>query len=358
MDTRYPLQFAPVYHIMFRHENKFKSLLKGGFRLDTATHVVMGFAIGGLATLDPVVAETTANSHSVLVAAIIGSQVPDIDTFLKLRNNAVYIRNHRGVTHSIPAVLLWPIAVAAFVYFFYPEANLLHLWLWSFVAVFLHVFVDIFNAYGTQAIRPFSSKWVALGVINTFDPNIFALHVIGLALWIAGFDPGLTFLVIYMILAGYYVLRYIMKSAVRSAVKKTIPDAERIIIAPTMRFNQWRIAVTSEDCFYVGRAYKRSITIFDRFKRIPVPKSEIIEAAKRDKNVSAFLSFSPVYRWEITEYDEYAEVRFIDLRYRSNGHYPFVAIVHLDENLDIINSYTGWIYSEEKLKKKLNVLTD
>ena len=81
--------------------------------MDTATHVVMGIAIGGLATLDPVVAESTVTTHSVLVAAIIGSQIPDIDTFLKLRNNAVYIRNHRGVTHSIPAVLFWPILVAA-----------------------------------------------------------------------------------------------------------------------------------------------------------------------------------------------------------------------------------------------------
>ena len=83
--------------------------------MDTATHVVMGIAIGGIATLDPVVAESTATSHSVLVAAIIGSQIPDIDTFLKLRNNAVYLRNHRGVTHSIPAVLFWPILVAIFV---------------------------------------------------------------------------------------------------------------------------------------------------------------------------------------------------------------------------------------------------
>src|SRR5690606_26872215 len=115
-------------------------------------------AIGGLATLDPVVAESTVNSHSVLVAAIIGSQIPDIDTFLKLRNNAVYLRNHRGVTHSIPAVLFWPIAVTAFVSLFFPETNILHLWIWSFIAVFLHVFVDIFNAYGTQALRPFSNK--------------------------------------------------------------------------------------------------------------------------------------------------------------------------------------------------------
>ena len=34
-------------------------------------------------------------------------------------------------------------------------------------------FVDIFNSYGTQALRPISNKWIQLGVINTFDPIIF-----------------------------------------------------------------------------------------------------------------------------------------------------------------------------------------
>ena len=52
-----------------------------------------------------------------------------------------------------------------------------------FLAVFLHVFVDIFNSYGTQALRPFSNKWVAIGVINTFDPIIFILHAIAIIIW-------------------------------------------------------------------------------------------------------------------------------------------------------------------------------
>lgn len=318
----------------------------------------MGIAIGGLATLDPVVADTAVNTQSVLAAAIIGSQIPDIDTFLKLRNNAVYIRNHRGITHSIPAVLLWPVLVTALVTMFYPDSNMLHLWLWSFLAVFLHVFVDIFNAYGTQALRPFSAKWVALGTINTFDPIIFGLHVIGIILWICGTPPGPTFLCMYVIIIFYYILRYIMQQTVRSAVLKTITDADEIIIAPTMRFNQWRLAVISDDCFYVGRAFKRSITIFDKFQRVPVPETPLIKAAKNDRNISAFLSFSPIYRWEIVEYDDYFEVRFIDLRYRSNGHYPFVAIVQLDLDLEIISSYTGWIFSEEKLRKKLNIVVN
>ncbi len=324
--------------------------------MDTGTHVVMGIALGGLAALDPAVAASHATATSVLIATIAGSQIPDIDTVLKLRNNAIYIRNHRGITHSIPAVLLWPLLITGVIYFFIPDANLLHLWGWTFAAVFIHVFVDIFNAYGTQALRPFSSKWVALGVINTFDPFIFAIHVLGILVWIAGANPGITFLVMYAIAIGYYVKRFQAKKRVLMEVRTLIPDAVEIIIAPTMKFHQWRIAAMNKEIFFVGRAKEGKVEILDRFKRIPVPNTPIIEAAKKDHNISAFLSFSPVYRWEVDEFEDYFEVRFIDLRYRSNGHYPFVAVVQLDCNLNPVTSYTGWVFSEKKLRKKLGVL--
>lgn len=324
--------------------------------MDTGTHVVMGLALGGLATLDPIVADSSLTASSVLIGTIVGSQIPDIDTVLKLRNNAVFIRNHRGITHSVPAVLLWPIAITAVIYPFFPDANLLHLWIWTFVAVFLHVFVDIFNAYGTQALRPFSSKWVALGVINTFDPFIFGIHVLGLFLWAAGAHPGYTFIAIYAVLIAYYVIRFIAQRQVYKAIKEIIPDATEIIIAPTMKFHDWRIAVMNDNQFFVGRSQKNTVRILDQFKRVAVPETPVILAAKNDKNLSAFLSFSPVYRWEIDEFDEHYEVRFIDLRYRSNGHYPFVAVVQLDSDLKLINSYTGWIFSEEKLRKKIDIL--
>ena len=71
------------------------------------------------------------------------------------------------------------------------------------------------------------------------------------------------------------------------------------------------------------------ITQVDTFNRVPVPETDVMHAAKQDDNIAAFLSFSPVYRWEVDTFKDHYEVRFIDLRYRSKGHYPFVAIVQL-----------------------------
>lgn len=324
--------------------------------MDSGTHLVMGIALGGLALVDPVVAQEAPTTSAVIAGMIIGSQAPDVDTILKLRSNAVYIRHHRGITHSIPAVILWPILITGLLSIIFPGANLLHLWLWTFFAVFLHVFVDIFNAYGTQALRPFSNQWIALGWINTFDPIIFALHVIALMLWAFGANPVATMFTLYSVIVGYYIIRYLLQKSVKQAVRNTIPDAERIILSPTSHFFQYRVAANSSTHHYVGRAYGRSITIYDKFPIKPLPDTPVFKAVLEDPNFKTFVSFSPLYRWELTDFeDDLIEVRLIDLRYRSNNHYPFVAIAHLTKDYKIVKSFTGWIFSEDKLQKKLVV---
>lgn len=326
--------------------------------MDTGTHVVMGIAIGGLAMSDPAVSAEAATASAVFAGVIIGSLIPDVDTVLKLRNNAVYIRHHRGITHSIPAVFLWPLIITLLLSFILPGAAFFHVWAWTLLAVFLHVFVDIFNAYGTQALRPFSKKWVAIGVINTFDPIIFTLHILAISIWSFGVDPFYPIVSMYIIIFFYYLLRFAVKAAVKNAVAHTIPDATEIIIAPTLRFFQWRVAASSENYHYVGRAYGRSITIYDRFTKDPLPEFPEVKAALEDHNVKAFTAFSPIYRWEITKFGDLCEVKLIDLRYRSKGHYPFVAVAHIDNELNVVSSYTGWIFSDEKLNKKLNFISD
>lgn len=217
----------------------------------------------------------------------------------------------------------------------------------------MHVFVDIFNAYGTQALRPFTHKWIALGYINTFDPYIFFLHVAGIGAWLLGASPGTTFLAIYAVIILYYVKRYNDRKEIVGKINEYFPATEYVATSPTIKQNHWRVAIKTDRRFYVGTVENGHIQLFDEFERVPLPNTKLIEVAKTDKNIAAFLSFSPIYRWEITENERYTEVRLIDLRYRSKGYYPFVAVVQIDNDLTILNSYTGWIFSEGTLQKKL-----
>src|SRR5690625_1788697 len=308
--------------------------------MDTGTHIVMGVALGGLATLDPTVQQDPTLFHAVLVGTIVGSHAPDFDTVMKLRNNATYIRHHRGISHSVPAVIFWGIFIASIIYMFVPQVNFLHLWLWTFLAVILHVFVDIFNAYGTQAYRRFTHKWIAHGCINTFEPYIFTLHIAGIGAWVLGANPGYTWMIIYAVITLYYIKRYMDKREITKKIKDYFPDTENIATSPTIKQNYWRVAITAKDKFYVGIVGNGHIEIIDEFDRTPRPDSKIMKVAKEDKNIAAFLSFSPVFRWEVNDFDDFTEVRLIDLRYRSKGHYPFVAVVQIDDNMTVMSSYT------------------
>jgi inner membrane protein len=159
-----------------------------------------------------------------------------------------------------------------------------------------------------------------------------------------------------MVIVIYYILRFAVQKAVKNAVHHTIQDEEYVIVAPTMRFFHWRIAAKSKTHYYVGRAYGRTVNIYDKFEIKPLPKTALIDAAMKDPNLAAFVSFSPMYRWEISELENgLIEVRLIDLRYRSDNRYPFVAVAHLNDDNDIVTSYTGWIFTEDKLQRKLQI---
>ncbi|ODG89914.1 MULTISPECIES: metal-dependent hydrolase [Bacillaceae] len=321
--------------------------------MDTGTHLVMGFTLGGLATLSPIVLHDPHLTNSLLLTTIIGSQLPDSDTILKLRNNAKYLKHHRGITHSIPAVILWTLSLSAIMTLFNNREHFGLYLFWSFLAVSVHVFVDLFNAYGTQALRPFSKRWIAFGIINTFDPIIFAIHLVGVPFVIFHFRAGPICVMLYFIMIFYYAFRYRQKQIVIQTVTKKLPDVKRVYVSPSIKYTHYHIVASTDSHHYVGKIKKRIFKIHDVFKRIPLPVIEDVKAAFKDENVKSFLAFSPVYIWELIGHDDHKELRLIDLRYRTETYYPFVAVVKFDYEHNIISSFTGWIFSEKKLQKKL-----
>mgnify|MGYP001442244704 CR=1 FL=1 len=325
--------------------------------MDTATHIAMGVAVGGLATIDPVVQQQPELFQAVFIGAIIGSHAPDFDTFFKFRNNATYIRQHRGWSHSPIAVLFWSVLITFCIYFFYDNISLFNLWLWIFISVVLHVFVDIFNAYGTQALKPFVNKWIALGWIHTFDPFIFFIFVAGSVAWALGADPRYTFLIVFFILTLYYIKRYFDKREITKILYDYFDHVEKVITQPTIKHNVWRIVVETHKHYYVAESNDGYIYIHDKFIKKDIPETKEMKVAMEDANIQSFIDFSPIYRYEIEKKGANTEIRFIDLRYRSKGRYPFVAVVILDRHYNVLNSHIGWIYSEDKLQKKLEPLS-
>ena len=322
--------------------------------MDTLTHTLMGGTLVGLATIDP---NIDAISAGFIATAVGASLVPDIDTVMKMKNNAVYITHHRGVTHSLPfTFLIWPVLLTLIAHFAF-GLPFLNTYLWVQLAVFVHVFVDIFNSYGTQALRPLDNTWIQLGTINTVDIPILIVHGLYFILWFIGFSPVALFFLMYAFLLLYYIIRYFMQRFLIRKVHKQLPNEniKRTFVMPTLHFSQWRIIAVTENAYYVGRSFQGNIIFYDRFNREEYLPNEIFMSIKHDKNFKAFTFFSSIYRYELTSLDrETFELRYIDLRYLKEGHYPFVCLMHLDkETYEVTHSYTGWVFTEDKLQRKL-----
>ncbi|QQE73803.1 metal-dependent hydrolase [Brevibacillus composti] len=325
--------------------------------MDTATHFAMGFGLAGLAHLDPVVASTPGLAEAVMVGTVIGSQAPDLDGFTRFRGSATYIRNHRGVSHSIPALAVWTAAIFAFVQAISPQVHWLHLLGWIFAAVCLHVFVDLFNAYGTKGFYPFRDTWISWNVIFIFDPFIFAAHLVGLMLWGAGADPGQVFMWVYLSLIPYYFWRWQAHKKTVETVRRSVSKDGTYTVVPTLSWNLWTFVVKTDQHWYVGEVHGGEVSILDVFSI--KPENDLIAAAKADHKVQSFLSFTRYAHVEAKEQPFGYEVRWFDLRYRARfpgkSHYMFVAVVYLDKERNIRDSFVGWIHrGEEQLAKKLD----
>ncbi|HBI05114.1 MAG TPA: hypothetical protein DDY49_13925 [Paenibacillaceae bacterium] len=321
--------------------------------MDTGTHFAMGFGLAGLAYLDPTVASQPELANAVLLGTILGSQAPDIDTVLKLKGNAIYIRNHRGNTHSFPAVLIWGGLISAILYAFSPGISFLHLFLWTLLAVMVHVGMDIFNAYGTQVTKPVNKKWLSLNTINIFDPFIMGIHVVGFILWKIGYHPGHVFAGIYAVMIVYMIQRVLAYRSTIQYAQNYLGIKGRYTLLPSLIWGRWRLIVENDQRYYVGQIKNKEIILHDSFDKHAEKIEPVLEKAKKDKNISAFLSFSRYAHVTTNELEYGYEVKWIDLRYRTKTHYAFIAIAHLDKQLNILDSYTGWEYREHKISEKL-----
>ncbi|MCR8659495.1 metal-dependent hydrolase [Paenibacillus endoradicis] len=322
--------------------------------MDTASHFVVGVGLAGLSQLDPVVISQPAMQTAVILATIIGSQAPDFDTITRLRSNEIYIRQHRGISHSIPAVLLWTILISASFYMFFDlNEGYGHLLSWTLLAVGLHVGMDLFNTYGTQALRPFSRVWISWNIIHIFDPFIFITHVIAGILWISRLlDPSLIFPVLYIVIAIYYVVRVGYHYYLKRYLNEHIPihKNEILTIIPTVRFRIWHLMIKMRDGSYkLGTLNRGNIRWVEQISSDHHP---LIDKSRQHPTVAALLSFTKHTVAHITEHPWGTEVRWCDARYRHRRQYPFVAIVFYDHDEQPLASYVGWL-NDQKLYKRL-----
>ncbi|TCZ75861.1 metal-dependent hydrolase [Paenibacillus albiflavus] len=324
--------------------------------MDSATHFVIGLGLAGLAHIDPVIANDSTAMVAVLFGTSIGSQIPDSDSVFRLKNNAAYIRMHRGISHSIPLLVIWTALITLTIMLFVHGLPFWHIAMWVGIAVFVHVFMDLFNTYGTQMLWPFSKKWISWNIIHIFDPFIFGTHVIAIVIWaIRWSEPAVIFPFLYILIGLYYIWRTLAHQVIeRNLYHKdhTYLNGDKYYLIPTIQIGNWNIVKRRADASYqLGELKRGRLNWIDQ---VDCHQHPAVEQSKLHPDIQALLYFTSFACAEVREHDYGFEVRWVDVRYRHRKQYPFVAVLLMDHQYQTIGSYIGWL-NEEKLEKKLGM---
>lgn len=144
--------------------------------MDSITQAVLGGSIG-----EAVLGKKTGNTGALIGAAV--ATIPDLDVVLYLFYNKFDMLSiHRGFSHSILFSLMGAFLIAYILQRlkWTEMIGYWRLWVFSWLALFTHILLDAFTAYGTQLFLPFSDKRVGFDSINVVDPVYTLPLLIGL----------------------------------------------------------------------------------------------------------------------------------------------------------------------------------
>lgn len=141
--------------------------------MDPLTHTLAGAVLvrAGLGRSAPLATAT----------AIIAANAPDVDVVAYFKDEYFALAFRRGITHGLPALLLWPFVVTGAVLLFdrfirrrrRPAATPVQprmLLLISAVAVATHPVLDWLNNYGMRWLLPFNGRWSYGDAVFIIDP--------------------------------------------------------------------------------------------------------------------------------------------------------------------------------------------
>jgi len=144
--------------------------------MDSLTQATLGAAIG----------EATLGKHIGNKGAVLGAivaTIPDLDVALYLLYDKFEMLSiHRGFSHSIVFSIIGAFLIA-YVLQRIKWTKLVsyqRLWIFTWLALFTHILLDTFTAYGTQLFLPFSDWRVGFDSINVVDPVYTVPLLIGL----------------------------------------------------------------------------------------------------------------------------------------------------------------------------------
>jgi inner membrane protein len=276
--------------------------------MDSITHIVLGAAIG------EIVAGKSLGKKALLLGAIAQS-IPDIDFVASFwLDTARDVLAHRGFTHSLLFIALMTILLTLAARR-WRGGRVLSVggWLFFFgLELFVHIFIDAFNVYGTGWFEPFSHYRVSFNSLFVADPffSIWqAISVLALLILKRGHRFRKYWAVAGVALSGLYVVycngnKYRIDTRVEQELRRQQLSYTRYFTTPTPLNNfLWFVIAEGPGGFQTGYA-----SVFDRKREISFhffPKNDsLLDPMRERRDVGYLLRFSEGYytidRWHDT----------------------------------------------------------
>jgi membrane-bound metal-dependent hydrolase YbcI (DUF457 family) len=144
--------------------------------MDTITHGLTGWLASRALPGEWNRKESTA-------AVTLGAVLPDADHVATLLGGSeMYVRFHRGLSHSFPGIIVSSLVVALLFARFGKWKDWKRIFLLTLLGQFSHIILDLLNAYGTQVLQPFSDARFSLDLLFVVDLVFTGIIVAGIAL--------------------------------------------------------------------------------------------------------------------------------------------------------------------------------
>ena len=275
--------------------------------MDSLTQLALGAAVGYA------VGGKKYGKKAILMGAAAGT-LPDLDILpiLPFDNEFIYLKHHRGFSHSLIFAVLTPLLVLR------KSVTLA----WTLFACFAtHILLDCFTTWGTQVFWPLANR-VAWNTIFIVDPMYTVPILLSLILALLASRHALRSQAIWIGLglsSLYLVWTLGIKTRMHYEFKMLFAthglEIQRFMTRPTA-FNSilWSTTAESKDGYYFGM-----ISLLDRSFQGPLyflPKNHDLASGFSDKESQELLAYTKGY-YSVESIEN--GVRVHDLRYGFMG---------------------------------------
>lgn len=306
--------------------------LKVGDLMDPITHAVVGISLAVLA------GEPLALSNPVLIGSIIGAVIPDSDIVMQLKGHGSYLKNHRGISHSLFAFPIYAALVTFALSFIYQDINLLRVFLFSFFGSLSHAALDLANTYGARVLWPIFKKRLTFNLLLVYDPVVL---ISGLLIILPITRQVISPFLVISLFSLYFFIRIMMKLTVIKILGKNFEEEYKIdyikVLPSMIGFLKWHFVVGAGEKKIIGELnlFNRGVKVIGVMDNID---NELFNIAINTPTARFFKDFTPLFHVHCEKKEEGYIFDFVDLRYYMAKDFVHNATTELNNNFEVVTS--------------------